>query len=349
MRLSNFNFYLPEKLIAKEPLSDREKDRLMVLHRDTGEIEHKIFKDLPEYFAEGDVMVFNNVKIFPALLIGVKDKDKNEAEIYVQLVRELNPDQLLWEVIVNPARKIRVGNKIHFRDGLVGEIKDNTESSGRTIKFIFDGTADELKKLLKKIGKIPLPYFINRDPLKKDHEYFNHPFAKEEGAVISPTAILHFTDLLVKRLEVKGIISTEITLYPGTFNFDDITVEDLSKYKIGSEPIIISEKTAEIINKAKKEKKRICAVGTTVYKALEAAATTENLVDPYEGWISKFIFPPYETKIINALLVNFHMPKSHMLITTAAFGGFRNVMNAYETAVKEGYRFGPFGDGLLII
>ncbi len=346
MKLSQFNFFLPEDLIAQYPLEEPDEARLMVVHKDTGKIEHKVFKDLVNYFDEDDVMVFNNTKVFPAILKGHKDKNGSEIEVF--LLRELNKEQFLWDALVSPARKIRIGNKLYFEKNLVAEVVDNTTSRGRTIKFLYEGTHDEFINLLHKIGKMPLPSFIGRNPEKKDKEHLEHPFAKTEGSVVPLSAVLHFTDLLLKKLEIVGVKFAEITLHAGIWNLLDIEVEDLSKHKMGSEPMIITEEAAKIINEALDKKKRVCAVGTTVVKALETALTTER-IDPYEGWTNKFIFPPYEIKTVNALIANFHLPKTPMLMTVAAFGGYKLIMEAYNTAVKEKYRFGTFGDAMLVI
>ncbi len=346
MRLSQFDFNLPDELIAKYPLKNRDEARLMVVHKDTQEIEHKLFKDIIDYFDEDDLLVFNNSKVFPAILKGYKDKNGSEIEVF--LLRELNPEEYLWDALVAPARKIRMGNKLYFDKGLVAEVIDNTTSRGRTIRFLYEGTYQNFKKMLNKLGKMPIPHFINREAEDKDKENYNHPFAKYEGSVVSPTAVLHFTDLLLKKLEIKGVKFTEITLHAGIGNISNIQVEDLSKHRMTSEPLIITEEAANTINEAIKNKKRICAVGTTVLKALETALTTKY-IDPYEGWTNKFIFPPYEVKTANALIVNLHLPKTPMIIATAAFGGYRLIMKAYEIAVKEKYRFGTFGDAMLII
>jgi S-adenosylmethionine:tRNA ribosyltransferase-isomerase len=300
-----------------------------------------------DYFNEDDVMVFNNSTVFPAVLRG--KKEKTEADIEVFLLRELNPEQKLWDVLVNPARKIRIGNKLYFDEGLVAEVIDNTTSRGRTIRFLYDGSYESFRELLDKLGEIPLPPYINRKPEKIDIERHSHPFAKVRGSIVMPSAAMHFSKLTLKKLEVIGVKFTEITLHAGLGNFRDIEVEDLNKHKIDAEELLITEEAAKVINEAKDNKKQICAVGTTVVKALESSTTTTNHVEPFEGWTNKFIFPPYQVKIPTMLLSNFHMPKTPMLMIVAAFGGYKLIMDAYELAVKEGYKFGAYGDAMLIV
>ncbi len=347
MKLSQFDYYLPEELIAMHPSEDPDKDRLMVVHRKTGKIEHREFKDIIDYFSEGDVMVFNNSTIFPAILKG--KKEKTEADIEVFLLRELNREQRLWDVLVNPARKIRIGNKLYFDEGLVAEVIDNTTSRGRTIRFLYEGDDDKFYKLLDKLGSIPLPPYINREPNKEDVERHAHPYAKIRGSVVAPSAAMHFSKLTLKKLELVGVEFTEITLHAGLGNYRNIEVEDLNKHKIDAEEMYIPEETAEIINRAKDNKKQVCAVGTTVVKALETSTTTTARVEPFEGWTNKFIYPPYQIKIPTMLISNFQLPKTPMLMIVAAFGGYNLIMEAYETAVKEGYRFGAYGDAMLIL
>ncbi len=347
MKLSQFEYYLPKELLAEYPLENPDEDRLMVLHRKTGEIEHKLFKDIVDYFDEDDVMVFNNSTVFPSVLRG--KKEKTEADIEVFLLRELNPEQKLWDVLVNPARKIRIGNKLYFDEGLVAEVIDNTTSRGRTIRFLYEGDHESFRKLLDKLGTIPLPPYIHRRPEPIDLERHNHPFAKVRGSIVMPTAAMHFTKLTLKKLEVVGAKFAEITLHAGLGNFRDIEVEDLNKHKIDAEELFISPETAQMVNEAKDNKKQVCAVGTTVVKALETSTTTTNHVDPFEGWTNKFIFPPYQIKIPTMLISNFQLPKTPMLMIVAAFGGYHQVMEAYEIAVKEGYRFGSYGDAMLIL
>ena len=347
MKLSQFDYYLPEELIATYPSEDPDKDRLMVVDRKTGNIEHREFKDVIEYFSEGDVMVFNNSTIFPAVLRG--KKEKTEADIEVFLLRELNPQQRLWDVLVNPARKIRIGNKLYFDEGLVAEVIDNTTSRGRTIRFLYDGDDESFRNLLDRLGSIPLPPYIEREPESIDIERHNHPFAKRRGSIIAPSAAMHFSKLTLKKLELVGVKFTEITLHAGLGNYRNIEVEDLNKHKIDAEEMQITEEAARIINEAKDNKKQVCAVGTTVVKALETSTTTTSRVEPFEGWTNKFIYPPYKIKIPTMLISNLQLPKTPMLMIVAAFGGYDLIMKAYEEAVKEGYRFGNYGDAMLII
>ncbi|MBN2893255.1 MAG: tRNA preQ1(34) S-adenosylmethionine ribosyltransferase-isomerase QueA [Bacteroidales bacterium] len=347
MKLSQFEYFLPEELIALKPIKDRQIDRLMVVHRDTGEVEHREFKDIIEYFGDGDVMVFNNTKIFPAVLNG--KKEKTEADIEVFLLRELKAEQKLWDVLVSPARKIRIGNKLYFENDLVAEVIDNTTSRGRTIRFLYNGDSEELKQKLKKMGSVPLPPFINRDSKPEDAKHYQNPFSKHEGAVAGPTAGAHFDENLLKKLEIKGVNFGEITLHAGIGNYMRIEVEDLSKHKVDSEQIELPQITADIVNAAKDARKRICAVGTTVVKTLETPVTTLDRVDPYSGWTVQFIYPPYRVRVPNALISNFQLPQTPMLMTVAAFGGYRQMMKIYDDAVKMEYRFGPFGDAMLII
>ena len=349
MKLSQFKYTLPSELIALYPTKNRDESKLMVVHRDTGAIEHKVFKDIVDYFKEKDVLVFNNTKVFPARLYG--NKEKTGAEIEVFLLRELNREQRLWDVLVDPARKIRIGNKLYFGedDLLVAEVIDNTTSRGRTLRFLFDGTYEEFKETLYSLGETPLPKFINRPVEPEDNERYQTIFAKHEGAVAAPTAGLHFSRELLKRLEIVGVEFAEITLHVGLGNFRNVDVEDLTKHKVDSERIIITEEASARINKAKERKSRICAVGTTVVRTLESSVSTSGLVKPFNGWTNKFIFPPYEFKVPDMLVSNFHLPYSTLLMMVAAFGGYDFVMQAYHTAIKEDYRFGTYGDAMLII
>lgn len=349
MKLSQFNFELNPEQIAKYPAKYRDESKLMVLHKDTGEIEHKIFKDILQYADEGDVFVFNDTKVFPARLNG--NKEKTGAEIEVFLLRELNKDQRLWDVLVDPARKIRIGNKLYFGDddSLVAEVIDNTTSRGRTLRFLFDGTYDEFKRALFAVGEIPIPKWIRAKPEEIDYERFHTIYAANEGAVATPAAGLHFSRELFKRMEIRGIDTAFLTLHMGLGHFRRVDVEDLSKHKMDSEQMFISEETADRVNKAKEEGHKVFAVGITVVRALETPVTTKNEVKPFNGWTNKFIFPPYKFAVPNALVTNFHLPASTMLMTVASFGGFDNVMNAYEVALKEGYKFGTYGDAMLII
>ena len=351
-KLSHFNFELPESLIAKYPTEERHDSRLMVVHKESGEIEHKKFIEILDYFDEGDVMIFNNTKVFPARLYG--RKEKTGAKIEVFLLRELNSDARLWDVLVDPARKIRVGNKLYFSDEhdndlLVAEVVDNTTSRGRTIRFLYDGTDEEFRKDLEYLGNTPLPKTLGRPAEESDRERFQTVFAKEIGAVAAPTAGLHFSRELMKRLEIKGIDFAELTLHIGLGTFRSIDVEDLSKHKMDAEYFRILEQAVETVNRAKQSDRRICAVGTTSMRAIETAVSAEYLLKSAEGWTNKFIYPPYEFSIANAMVSNFHLPKSSLMIMVAAFGGHDLIMDAYEQAVKEKYRFFTYGDAMLIL
>jgi S-adenosylmethionine:tRNA ribosyltransferase-isomerase len=349
MKLSQFNFNLTLDQIAKYPADFRDESRLLVLHKDTGEIEHKIFKDIIHYCDEGDVFVFNDTKVFPARLKG--NKEKTGAEIEVFLLRELNREQRLWDVLVDPARKIRIGNKLYFgeNDSLVAEVIDNTTSRGRTLRFLYDGSYEEFKETLYSMGEIPVPKWIRPHAEEIDTERFQTIFASKEGAVASPAAGLHFSRELFKRMEIKGVDWTNITLHMGLGHFRTVDVEDLSKHKMDSEQMIISEESANMINSAKAKGKKVFAVGITVARAVETPVTTKNEISPFEGWTNKFIFPPYQFVIPSALVTNFHLPSSTMLMSVAAFGGYDNVMKAYKEALKEGYKFGTYGDAMLVI
>lgn len=349
MKLSQFKIDLPKELIAQYPAQNRDESRLMVIHKDTGKIEHKVFKDVLDYFDEGDIMVLNDTKVFPARLFG--NKEKTGATIEVFLLRELNPESLLWDVLVDPARKIRIGNKLYFgeEDELVAEVIDNTTSRGRTLRFLFDGTHDEFKETVYRLGQTPLPKYIERPVEPEDEERFQTIFAKNEGAVAVPTAGIHFSRQLMKRLELKGIEFAELTMHLGLGTFRPVEVEDLTKHKMDSELAIITEETADAVNLALDQKKRVCAVGTTVMRALESSVSTYDRVKPYEGWTNKFIFPPYEFHIANSMITNFHTPESTLLMMGCAFGGYDLIMEAYQTAIKEKYRFFAYGDAMLII
>ena len=349
MKLSQFKFDLPESLIAHNPVENRDEARLMVLDKKTGAIEHKIFKDVLGYFEEKDVMILNNTKVFPARLYG--NKEKTGATIEVFLLRELNRELRLWDVLVDPARKIRVGNKLYFGDNdlLVAEVVDNTTSRGRTIRFLFDGTNDEFRRNIEILGETPLPKYIKRKATAEDKERYQTIFAKNEGAVAAPTAGLHFSRELIKRLELKGVDFAEITLHVGLGTFRSVEVEDLTKHKMDSEQYIIEQKDADIVNKAILEKRRVCAVGTTSMRSIESAVSAGKELKAANDWTSKFIFPPYDFSIANCMITNFHTPESTLLMMVAAFGGYENVMKAYEVAVKEKYRFYSYGDAMLII
>ena len=349
MKLSQFKFDLPESLIAHNPVENRDEARLMVLDKKTGAIEHKIFKDVLGYFEEKDVMILNNTKVFPARLYG--NKEKTGATIEVFLLRELNRELRLWDVLVDPARKIRVGNKLYFGDDdlLVAEVVDNTTSRGRTIRFLFDGTNDEFRRNIEILGETPLPKYIKRKATSQDKERYQTIYAKNEGAVAAPTAGLHFSRELMKRLELKGVDFAEITLHVGLGTFRSVEVEDLTKHKMDSEQYIIEQKYADIVNKAILEKRRVCAVGTTSMRSIESAVSAGKELKAANDWTSKFIFPPYDFSIANCMITNFHTPESTLLMMVAAFGGYENVMRAYEVALKEKYRFYSYGDAMLII
>ena len=349
MKLSQFKFKLPEDQIAKYPAKNRDESRLMVLHRNTGKIEHRIFKEILEYYDDKDVFVFNDTKVFPARLYG--NKEKTGAKIEVFLLRELNEENRLWDVLVDPARKIRIGNKLYFGedDSMVAEVIDNTTSRGRTLRFLFDGEYDEFKKELYALGETPLPRFINRKVEPEDAENYQTIFARHEGAVAAPTAGMHFSRELMKRMEIKGIDFAYITLHVGLGNFREVDVEDLTKHKMDSEQIFVTPETVKIVNDAKDEKHKICAVGTTVVRTLESCVTTKGRLTEFEGWTNKFIFPPYDFSVPDAFISNFHLPYSTLLMMVAAFGGYEHVMEAYNQAVKEKYGFGTYGDAMLII
>ena len=349
MQLSKLTFTLPDELIAQYPANHRDESRLMVVHRKTGEIEHRIFKDVLEYFNENDLFIFNDTKVFPARLYG--NKEKTGAQIEVFLLRELNHDMRLWDVLVEPARKIRIGNKLYFGedDSVVAEVIDNTTSRGRTLRFLFDGTHDEFKKSLFNLGETPLPRNINRAVEPDDAERFQTIFAKNEGAVSAPAAGTHFSRELMKRMEIKGIETAFVTSHMSLGNFREIDVEDLTKHKMDSEQMSINAETVEQVNSARDAGRNICAVGVTVMRALETVVGTEGKIKTYDGWTNKFIFPPYDFTVANSMITNFHLPYSTLLMLTAAFGDYDLIMNAYDVAVKEGYRFGVYGDAMLII
>lgn len=350
MKLSQFKFKLPEEKIALHPAKYRDESRLMVLHKSTGEIEHKVFKDILNYFDDKDVFIFNDTKVFPARLYG--NKEKTGARIEVFLLRELNEELRLWDVLVDPARKIRIGNKLYFGedDSMVAEVIDNTTSRGRTLRFLYDGPHDEFKKALYELGETPLPHsIINRPVEEEDAERFQSIFARNEGAVTAPTASLHFSRELMKRMEIKGIDFAYITLHAGLGNFRDIDVEDLTKHKTDSEQMFVGPEAVRIVNRAKDTGKNVCAVGTTVMRAIESTVSTDGHLKEFEGWTNKFIFPPYEFTVANSMISNFHMPLSTLLMIVAAFGGYDQVMDAYHVALKEGYRFGTYGDAMLIL
>jgi len=350
MKLSQFNFFLPLELVAAFPLENKDEARLMVLNRKKQTIEHKKFRDILDYFNGDDLLVRNDTKVFPALLSG--RKEKTSAPINVFLLRELDSESRLWDVLVDPARKIRIGNKLYFGDNdLVAEVIDNTTSRGRTLRFLFDGHHDEFKKKLFGMGEMPLPDCILRlrDVVPEDKDYYQTIYAKNEGAVVAPAAGLHFSKTLLKRLEIKGVNFVDITLHAGIGNFKVIDVEDLAKHKIDSEQFLITEEAAEIINATRAKGHKICSVGTTTLKALETAAYNSGLIKSYDGWTNKFIFPPYEIISADSLITNFHSSQSAMLMMVCAFGGYDLVMEAYKKAIEERYRFLTFGDAMLII
>ncbi len=348
MKLSEFKFDFPNNLIALRPAENRDESRLMVVHKDSGKIEHKVFKDIVEFFNAGDVMVANDTMVFPARLHG--RKEKTGAKIEVFLLRELNAEMHLWDVLVDPARKIRVGNKLYFGNGdLVAEVIDNTTSRGRTIRFLFDGDSEAFNKVIETLGETPLPKYIKRKVETEDKERFQTIFAKHKGAVAAPTAGMHFTRQLVKRLQLKGVDITTITMHIGLGTFRQVDVEDLTKHKMDSENFIVGPEAVEKVNKALDTKKHVCAIGTTSMRALESAVSATNRLKVKEGWTDKFIFPPYDFKICNAMVTNFHMPESTLLMMAAAFGGFDLVMEAYQLAKKEKYKFLTYGDAMLII
>jgi len=349
MKLSEFSFDLPEELIAEYPSENRDEARLMVIHRETGKIEHRLFKDIINYFGEGDVMIMNNTRVFPARMYG--NKEKTGAKIEVFLLRELNRESLLWDVLVDPARKIRIGNKLYFGDddSLVAEVIDNTTSRGRTLRFLFDGPYEEFKAKITELGETPLPKYIKREVEDSDEERYQTIYAKEEGAVAAPTAGLHFSRELLKRLELKGVNFAEVTLHVGLGTFRSVEVEDLTKHKMDSEQVIITEKAANIVNEAKKNKKRVCAIGTTSMRAVETSVSTDNMLKAFDGWTNKFIFPPYEFSIADSLVTNFHTPLSTLLMMISAFCGHDLMMEAYHEAIKEKYKFYSYGDAMLIL
>lgn len=349
MKLSNFNFNLPTELLAEFPAENRDESRLMVVNRKTGTIEHKFFKDLIDYFNEGDVMVLNNTKVFPARLYG--NKEKTGARIEVFLLRELNAEQRLWDVLVDPARKIRIGNKLYFGDddSLVAEVIDNTTSRGRTLRFLYDGSYEEFRLKLRELGETPIPKYINREVTPEDEDRYQTIYATEEGAVAAPTAGLHFSKHLLKRLEIKGVDFAKITLHIGLGTFNPVEVEDLSKHKMDSEELIITQEACDIVNNAKAKKSKICAVGTTSMRALESSVSSNHTLNTYEGWTNKFVFPPYDFSIADCMITNFHMPKSTLLMMISAFTGHDLMMKAYDEAIKEGYKFYSYGDAMLIL
>ena len=349
MKLSQFNFKLEQDQIAKYPSYVRDDCKMMVLHRKTGEIEHKKFDDLLSYFNPHDLFVFNDTKVFPARLYG--NKEKTGATIEVFLLRELNRELRLWDVLVDPARKIRIGNKLYFGEdnSIVAEVIDNTTSRGRTLRFLYDGDHEEFKRSLYALGEAPIPRFVGRGSEPEDMEAFQCIFAKHEGAVTAPTAGMHFSKVTMKRMEILDIDTAFVTLHCGLGNFRQTDVEDLTKHKMESEQMMVGAECCAAVNRAVDNGQQILAVGTTVQRALEVCVGPDGHIKEYEGWTNKFIFPPYDFGVATSMLVNFHLPYSVMLMLTAAFGGYDFTMQAYEQALKNDYKFGPFGDALLII
>lgn len=349
MKLSQFKFKLPEELIAQYPSKNRDECRLMVVDSKKGTIEHKVFKEIIQYFDEGDVMVFNDTKVFPARLYG--NKEKTGARIEVFLLRELNAENKFWDVLVEPARKIRIGNKLYFGDddSMVAEVIDNTTSRGRTLRFLYDGPHDEFKEALYALGETPLPDYITRPVEPEDAERYQCIFAEKEGAVVAPAAGTHFSRELLKRMEIRGIERAFLTLHSGRGNYREIDVEDLTKHRMDSEEMIVDSDLVDIVNAAKDRESKVCAVGTSVLRGIASAVCMNGHIMTYSGWTNKFIFPPYDFTVCNALVTNFHMPLSTMLMMVAAFGGYELIIKAYEEAVKEGYQFGAYGDAMLVL
>lgn len=349
MKLSAFRYHLPPELISYYPAPERDQARLMILDRKTQTIEHKTFKDIITYFGDGDVMVINNTKVFPARLYGTKEKTGAKIEVF--LLRELNREARLWDVLVDPARKIRIGNKLYFGDDetLVAEVIDNTTSRGRTLRFLFDGTYEEFKKTIESLGHTPLPKLIKRPSEPEDRERYQTIYAKHEGAVATPTAGMHFSRELYKRLELSGVSFAEITLHVGLGTFRSVEVEDLSKHKMDSEQVIIDEKASAIVNLGKEHKKKICAVGTTSMRAIESSTSITGTLKPLDGWTNKFIFPPYDFSVANCMITNFHLPQSTLMMMVSAFAGFDFLMKAYKEAINEKYKFFTYGDAMLIL
>ena len=349
LKLSHFDFQLPPELLAVEPLVNRDESKMMVIHKDSGKIEHRKFSDILDYFEEDDVMVLNNTKVIPARLYG--NKEKTGAKIEVFLMRELNKESRLWDVLVDPARKIRIGNKLYFGDNdeLIAEVIDNTTSRGRTLRFLHDAPYAEFKETIEKLGQTPLPKYIKREPTKEDEEKYQTVYAQHKGAVAAPTAGLHFSKIILKKLEILGVHLPEITLHIGLGTFRPVEVEDLSKHKMDSEEVFINSGVADIINTGIKNKRKICAIGTTSMRAVETPVSSYQTLKPFEGWTNKFIFPPYKFQIANSLLTNFHAPKSTVLMLVSAFAGHDLIMRAYKEAIKEKYKFLSYGDCMLII
>ena len=344
MKLSQYGYDFSPEMLAKYPADNRDESRLMVINRAKGTIEHRIFKDIIEYFDEKDLFVFNDTKVFPARLYG--NKEKTGAEIEIFLLRELNRELRLWDVLVDPARKIRIGNKLYFGDD---DLLVATTSRGRTLRFLFDGSYEEFKHALFALGETPLPKWVREKVEPEDAERYQTIFAEKEGAVAAPTAGMHFSKHLMKRMEIKGIDKTFVTLHVGLGNFRTVDVEDLSKHKMDSEQFFVEEAAAEAVNAAKRQEHKVVAIGTTVMRTIETAVSTNGMIKPMEGWTNKFIFAPYEFTVADAMVTNLHLPYSTQLMMVAAFGGYETVMNAYKVAKEEGYRFGTYGDAMLIL
>ncbi len=349
MKLSQFKFNLPDNLLATHPSPNRDESRLMVVHRKTGKIEHKVFHEILDYFEDKDTMILNNTKVFPARLYG--SKEKTGAKIEVFLLRELNRETRLWDVLVDPARKIRIGNKLYFgdNDSLVAEVIDNTTNRGRTLRFLFDGSYEEFKKTIETLGQTPLPKYIKRAAEPEDKDRYQTVYAKHEGAVAAPTAGLHFSRELLKKLEIKGVNFAEVTLHVGLGTFKPVEVEDLTKHKMDSEQFEVSQAACDIVNASKAEKKRICAIGTTSMRAIESAVSASGDLKVASGWTNKFIFPPYDFSVANSMVTNFHLSESTLLMMVGAFTGYELMMEAYNIAMKEKYRFFTYGDAMLIL
>jgi len=349
MKTSDFDFELPDNLLAEYPSKERDGSKLMVVHRDTGKIEHRKFKDLINYFDQDDVLIRNNTKVFRARLYG--KKEKTGARIEVFLLRELDKTACLWDVLVDPARKIRIGNKLFFGkdEKMTAEVFDNTTSRGRTLRFLYDASYEDFKKKLHELGETPLPKYFNRKAEKLDAERYQTIYAKHEGSVAAPTAGLHFSKHLIKHLEIKGVIFAELTLHVGLGTFNPVEVEDISKHKMDSEQIFIPNETAEIVNKAKREKKRVCAIGTTSMRSIESSVSAAGELNPFEGWSNKFIYPPYDFSIANAMITNFHIPRSTLSMMVSAFMGHKLMKKAYAQAIKKKYKFYSYGDVMLIL
>lgn len=349
MKLSQFKYKLPEELIAQYPSAERGDSKLMVVHRKSGEIEHLAFRDILRFFDEGDVMVFNDTKVFPARLFG--NKEKTGARIEVFLLRELNTEHKLWDVLVEPARKIRIGNKLYFGDdeSMVAEVIDNTTSRGRTLRFLYDGSHEEFKANLFKLGSTPLPEYIKREPEEVDVDRYQTIFAKNEGAVVAPSAGIHFSREIMKRLEIKGVEQGFLTVHSGLGALREIDVEDLTKHRMDSEEMSVSQELVDMVNHAKDCGKQVCAVGTSTLRGIASAVSMGGHMKTYTGWTNKFIFPPYDFTVSTALVTGFHLPYSTMLMMVCAFGGYQLIMKAYQEAMEQGYKFGAYGDAMLII